>query len=269
MSASPFYDDIAEYYDLIYADWEDSMRRQGAAISEMLQPLGGSRRAGGLRVLDVAAGIGTQSLPLARLGYDVVARDVSTAAVARLSREATERGLTVDARQADMREVSSSVEGVFDAVIAFDNSIPHILSDAEIVATFRGLLELLTDDGALLISVRDYDDVDRAPTSSHPYGERNRDGRTIRLGQEWTWLDEDRYRTTMVVEQSVEDGWTELLRTESDYYAISISRLLELMEEAGLRHPVGSRMCRSSSRFFGAQWADEYMVPGGSEDPLR
>ena len=59
MSASPFYDDIAEYYDLIYADWEDSMRRQGAAISEMLQPLGGSRRAGGLRVLDVAAGIVT------------------------------------------------------------------------------------------------------------------------------------------------------------------------------------------------------------------
>jgi hypothetical protein len=32
-----FYDDIADYYDLIFADWQESMTRQGAAIEAMGQ----------------------------------------------------------------------------------------------------------------------------------------------------------------------------------------------------------------------------------------
>ncbi len=63
-----FYDDIAEYYDLIYADWEGSMLRHGAAIAEILDGRVPSRT----RILDVSAGIGTQVLPLAALGYEVV-----------------------------------------------------------------------------------------------------------------------------------------------------------------------------------------------------
>ncbi len=235
MGQSPFYDDIAEYYDLIYADWEGSMRRHGAAISAMLQVPGSSRSERALRILDVSAGIGTQALPLASLGYDVVARDLSSGAISRLSREAEERGLTIDTAQADMREVADSVDGLFNAVISFDNSIPHLLSDAEIAATFDGLSRLLTPDGALLISVRDYDEVDRGPTSIHPKGERTRAGREFRLGQEWSWHDPAHYRTTMVVEEHLDGVWTDIVRTDAEYYAISIPRLLELMEESGLR----------------------------------
>ena len=55
MGQSPFYDDIAEYYDLIYADWEGSMRRHGAAISEMLRVPGSS----GLRIRPASGGIQT------------------------------------------------------------------------------------------------------------------------------------------------------------------------------------------------------------------
>ena len=157
MDQAPFYNDLVEYYDLVYADWEDSMRRHGAAISEMLQVPGSSRSGSGLRILDVSAGIGTQALPLASLGHDVVARDLSSRAIARLSREADERGLTIDAAQADMREVGAAVEGPFDAVISFDNSIPHLLNDREIVATFHCISRLLTPSGVLLISVRDYE----------------------------------------------------------------------------------------------------------------
>ena len=63
VDSASFYDDIAKYYDLIYADWERSMRRHGEAISAMLGP----EDPGRTRVLDVSAGIGTQSLPLSAL----------------------------------------------------------------------------------------------------------------------------------------------------------------------------------------------------------
>ncbi len=64
------YDDLAAFYDLIYQDWEASMRWQGAVLADLLPPVPA-------RVLDASAGIGTQALPLAEIGYRVVARDLS------------------------------------------------------------------------------------------------------------------------------------------------------------------------------------------------
>lgn len=228
-----FYDDLAEYYDLIYVDWEASMRRHGSAIDSMLRRHRPEGPEPPLRLLDVAAGIGTQALPLAALGYDVTARDLSAGAIERLRREAAKRQLTIDAAVADMRVVADSVTGPFDAVIAFDNSVPHLLDDAAVAVALRGFLGLLKPGGVLLLSVRDYDAVNRASTSIHPYGERERAGRKFRLGQEWHWNDPSHYRTTLVIEERVGDRWDERVRTDALYYAISLRRILELMWSAG------------------------------------
>lgn len=229
MDPGSFYDEIAEFYDLIYADWGESMRRHGAAISAML-----GRDPATTRILDASAGIGTQSLPLATMGYDVVARDLSHGAIRRLQREARDRGLQIDAAPCDMREVASSTDGPFDAVISFDNSVPHLLTDIDIVATLEGFKQVLVPGGVVLLSVRDYEDVDRSPSSIHRYGERTRDGNRYRMSQEWAWYDASHYRTTMLVEREEGDRWTEVVRTVADYYAISIAGLLELMRSVGL-----------------------------------
>ena len=233
-----FYDDLADYYDLIFPEWESSMARQAAAISEVLIAQGPRRSAAGFRVLDVAAGIGTQALPLASLGFEVTARDLSARAIARLRREAASRGVTMGLGQADMREVRDSVSGSFDAVICFDNSLPHLLTDADIKKALAAFHELLAERGVLLLSVRDYDQVDRSPDSRHPYGERNRGGRRFRLHQEWSWLDSAHYRTVFVIEERDGADWTEVVRTTAQYYAIPIPHLLSLMEESGFRSRV-------------------------------
>ena len=234
MNQAPFYNDIAEYYDLIYADWEESMKRHGAAISQMLC-LSRRPKNTSSRILDVSAGIGTQALPLAALGHDVCARDLSAGAITRLKRESEERNLSIDAAQADMRTVSRSVQGLFDAVISFDNSIPHLLTDAEIMDTMQNFVRLLKPGGVILLSVRDYENMDRSPTSVHHYGERLRAGRRFRLRQEWTWLNQTHYRTRMIIESLQKSGWRELIHSEAEYYAVPVSRVLELMDAAGLR----------------------------------
>ena len=35
--AAQFYDDLAEYYDLIFEDWDASMARQGAALEQLIR----------------------------------------------------------------------------------------------------------------------------------------------------------------------------------------------------------------------------------------
>lgn len=235
MTVSRFYDDLSAYHDLVYADWEGSMARQGQAIHQILRAEFPGRAVGELRILDVAAGIGTQAIPLAQLGYQVVARDLSSSAVARLSQETRIRGLRINSAVADMREVAGTVEGSFDTVIAMDNSVPHLLTDAGIVTAFQQFRRVLLSCGRLIISVRDYEQVDGAPTSVHPYGERSKDGRTYRLEQRWVWTDPEHYSTTFILEEFREGAWAPVLRTQAECYAIPKPRLLRLMNEAGFK----------------------------------
>ena len=114
-----------------------------------------------------------------------------------------------------------------------DNSLPHLLTDSEVSVALSQFHELLVPGGVLLISVLDYAKVDRKPKSTHPCGERHRGTKTFRLGQTWEWLDSSHYRTTLLIEESREWGWESVCETHATYYAISIPRLLELMEAAG------------------------------------
>jgi 2-polyprenyl-3-methyl-5-hydroxy-6-metoxy-1,4-benzoquinol methylase len=59
--------------------------------------------------LDCTCGIGTQALPLARLGYRVTGTDISPAAVKRARAEATMRGLDADFKVSDVRDVHRHV----------------------------------------------------------------------------------------------------------------------------------------------------------------
>ena len=79
----PFYDRLAPYYHLLYPDWEVSMERQARGLAAVLEEFGIPR---GARILDAACGIGTQTLGLAALGYQLSASDIAPLAVARASR---------------------------------------------------------------------------------------------------------------------------------------------------------------------------------------
>src|SRR5881628_1690738 len=100
MSVREFYDTLAPVYHLIYADWEASIERQGAALDSVIRSFPG---AGARSVLDVACGIGTQSLGLSARGYEVTGSDISPAAVERARSEAARRGLSIPFSVSDMR----------------------------------------------------------------------------------------------------------------------------------------------------------------------
>src|SRR5215471_7100517 len=62
-----YYDQLAPFHRYIFHDWEESIARQAKILDAVIQESFSSGR----RVLDAACGIGTQSLGLAQLGYDV------------------------------------------------------------------------------------------------------------------------------------------------------------------------------------------------------
>jgi 2-polyprenyl-3-methyl-5-hydroxy-6-metoxy-1,4-benzoquinol methylase len=134
MSTTDFYDGLAPYFHLLYADWDSGIERQGAALTNILVEAGVPA---GASVLDAACGVGTQALGLAARGYRVHASDISPGAVDRCATEAATRGLSIETTVADLRTLTTTHRQPFDAVIACDNSLPHLLTDAEIGAALR------------------------------------------------------------------------------------------------------------------------------------
>ena len=66
-----FYDSMADYYHLIFEDWDASMRRQGAAIAKLLPPpeeVGLILRCG-LRYRHPIVGTGSYRIRRGGLGY--------------------------------------------------------------------------------------------------------------------------------------------------------------------------------------------------------
>jgi len=230
MATSEFYDTLAPYYHLIYADWEVSIGRQSRALDAIIRSTSGPRPRS---VLDASCGIGTQSIGLAQLGYEVTASDLSPSAVERAQREASQRGLSIPCSVADMRGVHAHHRRLFDVVIACDNSIPHLLSDADILVAFEEFHRCLAPGGLCLISVRDYAAMDMsALVQLHPYGVRQAGGTRYVLLQVWK-LHAPFYDTTFYVIEHREGAPPVTHASQATYYAVPIATLMRLMEQAG------------------------------------
>jgi SAM-dependent methyltransferase len=231
MTPDEFYDQLAPFYHLIYPDWETSMTQQAAALDRIMQECWGAETT---TILDVACGIGTQALGLARLGYQVTAADLSRAAVARARREAAARRLDLRCFVADMRHLAVSSRQHYDVVLACDNAVPHLLTDEDILTAFRGLYTCVRPGGGCLITVRDYDREDRTGIQVKPYGLRI-EGRTrYLLFQVWEFCG-TLYELALycIEDRGGQDGITRILRTT--YYAIGTETLMALMAQAGFR----------------------------------
>jgi SAM-dependent methyltransferase len=229
MTPEAFYDELAPFYHLVYPDWEASVARQSAALDALLGQLCGE---GPLAVLDAACGIGTQALGLAARGHAVTASDVSSAAVERARREAAKRSLAIDFSVADLRRLSDHHRRVFDAVIACDNALPHLLTDDDLLTAFGQLFACTRPGGACLVSVRDYDREDRTGVQIKPYGMRVDGGLRYLVFQVWEFRGE-LYDLAMyfVEDRGGPEARTRVLRTR--YYAVGTEKLLALMRRAG------------------------------------
>lgn len=224
-----FYDALTPYYHLIYPDWEASLQRQGRALATVIRSYGGEHL---LSVLDAACGIGTQSLGLARLGYQVTASDLCPAAVARAAQEAEPRGIPLRTSVADMRSVFDHHQRTFDVVLACDNSVPHLLSDEEILRALEQFYRCTAPGGICLISVRDYAVLPLEGVQLHPYGVRQEGTIRYVLFQVWECAP-PLYETTLYVVEHPHGAEPRTHSMRSTYYAVPISTLVLLMQQAG------------------------------------
>ena len=230
VSTRRFYDELASNYHLIFADWEQSIQRQAAALdriirTELTEPP--------WSVLDCTCGIGTQAIGLAERGYQVHGTDLSPAAVRRAARECRTRGLKLTFAVADVRELDKLVGGAFDVVLSCDNALPHLLTDEDLLRALSAAAAKVHPDGLFLASIRDYDRLAaERPRVDSPRVIDGPNGRRV-VFQVWDWAaDGQTYTTHQFIVQECARGW-KTAHHETQYRALNRDDLATLLKQAG------------------------------------
>jgi SAM-dependent methyltransferase len=223
------YDEIATLYHLVYRDWNAAIAQQAEALDAIIRTrVGPPPRS----VLDVSCGIGTQALGLAALGHVVTASDLSSAAVERARREAAQRNLAIDLTVVDMRRCAEVHGSGFDVVLSVDNSIPHLLSDDVIREALRNFYRCVRPGGITIVGLRDHSGQERSSPQLIPYGFRSDGGDRYFVVQTRDW-DGDFYDVTMYfVRERRGVKPATVIAGSSRYYAVSIDRMVSLLEES-------------------------------------
>lgn len=225
-----YYNHLAPYYKYLFLDWNASVARQAAVLEGVIHEFFGSSAR---RILDAACGIGTQSLGLAQLGYEVTASDISEIEIAHAKAEAAQRGLNIAFGVADMRHLREHYAQPFDLILACDNAIPHLLSDEEILQAFEQFYHCTTNEGGCIISVRDYANMERGGKKLVPrHAHQTNEGHII-VFDLWEFEGEFYNFTTYLVEDKGGATANTHIMRGGRYYCVTLAKLEALLKQAG------------------------------------
>lgn len=227
--ARDFYDALASQYDKFYLDWESAVREEGAFLRSLLEKEGFQPPAS---VLDCACGVGTQAIGLAALGYDVAASDISGGELAEAKKRAAAQGVDIRFAQADFRALEDVFAESFDAVVALDNALPHMLSAEDLARAVKSILGRVREGGVFIASIRDYDAIlAEKPAYSPPYVHKTEKGQRV-LFQTWEWQGDSYDFVQYVID---DEEKVSVSRFACSYRATRRAELTELLYAGGCR----------------------------------
>jgi hypothetical protein len=143
-----------------------------------------------------------------------------------------------------MREARTVHGDGNDLVLCCDNSVAYLLSDADILLALREFYDCIHPGGACLLSLRDYDIVEKKGSQTHSLGIRDEEGVGYRMFEVWDFRGEI-YDVSLyvVVDNGQAAEQVNVFRTSC--YAISPGHLAALMKEVGF-----SNVKRIDGQFF-------------------
>lgn len=146
------YDDFSEDYDR-FVNWAGRLAYEMPFLELQLAQV-----APGVTVLDSACGTGMHAIALAQKGYAAVGADLSPRMVERARENARQAGVTVRFEAAGFGELAINFgQSRFDALLCLGNSLPHLLTQDDLVAALRGMAGVLRPGGALVLQNLNYD----------------------------------------------------------------------------------------------------------------
>jgi SAM-dependent methyltransferase len=148
---------IAEHYDTHLAEhysWLFGGLPERAAENKRLFEAMGLVARTTKRALDLGAGSGFQSIPLAQLGFEVTAVDLSKKLLGELASSA--KGLRITTKNDDMLRYLASAEPGFEVCVCMGDTLTHLSSFGDVQRVFREVHRVLAPGGTFVLAFRDF-----------------------------------------------------------------------------------------------------------------
>jgi 2-polyprenyl-3-methyl-5-hydroxy-6-metoxy-1,4-benzoquinol methylase len=187
----------------------------------------------GARGLDLGAGLGLQTIPLAEGGYSMTAVDTSRELLAELAASCPRAAIVVG----DVCDIATLVSGKFDTIVCMGDTLTHLPSVVDVERLVGAACERLQPGGTLALTFRDYASVARASTDRFILVRADAE-RILTCCLDYGI---DRVSVTDIVHQKSAEGWR---LTASEYPKLRLSR--ELV--TALIQNNGAQILRSDSR---------------------
>jgi len=195
-----FYDEMATQYDMLFQDWLETTKIQARILDKIIASYGFDKS---IKLLDCACGIGTQAIGLAMLGYNVTASDLSDGELKEAEKRAKANRVTISFKQANFCKLAESFQKKFNAVIAMDNALPHMLTENDLHCAIESISKQTDNGGIFIASIRDYDELlKQKPHCSTPYIHKTDKGQKVSF-QTWEWVDENYNFTQYIIDDEI------------------------------------------------------------------
>jgi SAM-dependent methyltransferase len=139
----PYRDRFADWYDTFYAD--KSYAQEARFVHKCLSRSG----AGVRRLLELACGTANHAFEFERLGYQVLATDVSVDMLRCARQKKLARDSAIELRQMDMRRIDLPARS-FDAVICLFDSIGYAQTNQAVSAVMSKVHQVLRSGGIFI-----------------------------------------------------------------------------------------------------------------------
>lgn len=178
-------DKLAPFYKAIYRDWRKVMMHHGLLMATLLSEQHVTREE---KIIDLAAGVGTQSIPLRKYGYNILSFDASINSLVQINGQPRVCGAWQNMPFADES---------FDVALMLDNSLPYVADWDELRTTMKQCARILKPSGKLFLSLRPYEKLLRDQPARWPI-EENKELSPY-YHQYWKWLNDGTYEARMVI----------------------------------------------------------------------
>ena len=148
-----FYEEIVSNYDSMIR-FQERLRKETDTLQQWIE------RYRFRSAVDTACGTGLHAIIFAQLGLDVAGADISEAMLQQARSHAKELDVHIPWIHSGMQVLSQKLAGrQFEAVFCLGNSLPHLLTQAELQAAFESFHQLLAPGGILVIQMLNYNRI--------------------------------------------------------------------------------------------------------------
>lgn len=110
------------------------------------------------RVLDLACGTGSLSIPMAKMGFQVTGMDLSSEMLSVADEKARAEHVSINFLQKDMSNLDGTE--LYEDIVCFCDSINYLKDEEAVKSTFRGVYDSLVSEGRFMFDVHSIEKIE-------------------------------------------------------------------------------------------------------------